>query len=190
MSAASSRAPSAPMSSRAAGLATVFVQANHSSNARRGTLRGMHFQRAPHREVKVVRCVKGAIHDVIIDLRRGSPTYGRWEGFDLTEENGHMLYVPEGFAHGFVTLAGDTHVAYQVSHAYTPGAEGGVRWDDPAFGIAWLVAPAVDLTQRLRLARRGPGEGRRDLGGRTGELRRSVAPQMNQSQAGTDKGLQ
>ena len=128
---------------RAAGLATVFVQANHSSNARRGTLRGMHFQRAPHREVKVVRCVKGAIHDVIIDLRRGSPTYGRWEGFDLTEENGHMLYVPEGFAHGFVTLAGDTHVAYQVSHAYTPGAEGGVRWDDPAFGIAWLVAPAV-----------------------------------------------
>lgn len=128
---------------RAAGLATEFVQANHSSNARKGTLRGMHFQKAPHREVKVVRCVKGAIHDVIIDLRQDSPTYGRWEGFDLTEENGHMLYVPEGFAHGFQTLVDDTHVAYQVSYPYTPGAEGGVRWDDPAFGIAWPLTPTV-----------------------------------------------
>lgn len=128
---------------RAAGLAAEFVQANHSSNARKGTLRGMHFQKAPHREVKVVRCVKGAIHDVIIDLRPGSPSYGRWEGFDLTEENGHMLYVPEGFAHGFQTLVDDTHVVYQVSHPYTPGAEGGVRWDDPAFAVAWPMAPTV-----------------------------------------------
>jgi dTDP-4-dehydrorhamnose 3,5-epimerase len=126
-----------------AGLVTDFVQANHSHNVSAGTLRGMHFQRAPHGEVKVVRCVKGAIHDVIIDLRAGSPSYGRWEGFDLTEENGRMLYVPAGFAHGFQTLVDDTTVVYQVSHPYTPGAEGGVRWDDPAFAIAWPRAVAV-----------------------------------------------
>lgn len=121
----------------AQGLETVFVQANHSWNAQAGTLRGLHFQRAPHGEVKVVRCVKGAIHDVILDMRQGSPTYGRWEGFDLTEENGRMLYVPAGFAHGFQTLQDDTAVAYQSSHPYTPEAEGGVRWNDPAFAIAW-----------------------------------------------------
>ena len=97
----------------------------------------MHFQRAPHAEVKVVRCVRGAIHDVIIDMRPESPTYRRWEGFDLTAETGRMLYVPAGFAHGFQTLQDDTDVAYQVSHPYTPGAEGGLRWDDPTFAIAW-----------------------------------------------------
>jgi dTDP-4-dehydrorhamnose 3,5-epimerase len=128
---------------RAAGLVAEFVQANHSASARRGTLRGLHFQRAPHREVKVVRCVKGAIRDVILDLRRDSPTCGHWQGFDLTEENGAMLYVPAGFAHGFQTLADDSHVTYQVSHPYTPAAEGGVRWDDPAFGIDWPLAPTV-----------------------------------------------
>lgn len=119
------------------GLVTDFVQANHSQNVRAGTLRGMHFQKAPHGEVKLVRCVKGAIHDVIIDLRPDSPSFGRWEGFDLTEANGRVLYVPVGFAHGFQTLEDDTAVTYQVSHCYTPGAEGGVRWDDPAFAIAW-----------------------------------------------------
>lgn len=127
----------------AAGLETRFPQANHSRNAVAGTLRGMHFQRAPHGEVKVVRCVKGAIHAVIIDLRPGSPSYGRWEGFDLTEENGRMLYVPAGFAHGFQTLEDDTHVTYQLSHPYTPEAEGGVRWDDPAFAIRWPLPVAV-----------------------------------------------
>ncbi len=119
------------------GLASAFVQANHSANVSAGTLRGMHFQRAPHGEVKVVRCVKGAIHDVIVDLRPESPTYRRWEGFDLDAETGRTLYVPAGFAHGFQTLEDDTHVVYQVSHPYTPGAEGGLRWDDPAFGIRW-----------------------------------------------------
>lgn len=119
------------------GLVTEFVQANHSHNVRAGTLRGMHFQKSPHGEVKLVRCVKGAIHDVIIDLRPGSPSFGRWEGFDLTEENGRMLYVPVGFAHGFQTLEDDSAVTYQVSHPYTPGAEGGVRWNDPAFAIRW-----------------------------------------------------
>jgi dTDP-4-dehydrorhamnose 3,5-epimerase len=119
------------------GLVSDFVQANHSANVRAGTLRGMHYQHAPHGEVKVVRCVKGAIHDVIVDLRPESPTYRQWEGFDLTAETGRMLYVPAGFAHGFQTLEDDTHVVYQVSYPYTPGAEGGLRWDDPAFGIAW-----------------------------------------------------
>ena len=130
-----------------AGLETVFVQANASHNVRAGTLRGMHFQRPPHGEIKLVRCVKGAIHDVIVDLRRASPTYGRWEGFDLTEENGCMLYVPAGFAHGFQTLVDDTDVAYQVSHPYTPGAEGGLRWDDPAFGIAWPL-PVTTISEK------------------------------------------
>jgi dTDP-4-dehydrorhamnose 3,5-epimerase len=120
-----------------AGLETRFVQTNHSHNAKAGTLRGMHSQKAPHGEVKLVRCVKGAIHDVIIDLREGSPSYRRWEGFDLDAGEGRMLYVPAGFAHGFQTLQDDTDVTYQVSHPYTPEAEAGVRWDDPAFGIAW-----------------------------------------------------
>ena len=119
------------------GLVSDFVQANHSANVTAGTLRGMHYQRAPHGEVKLVRCVKGAIHDVIVDLRPESPTYHRWEGFDLDAETGRTLYVPAGFAHGFQTLEDDTHVVYQVSHPYTPGAEGGLRWDDPAFGIRW-----------------------------------------------------
>lgn len=139
-----------------AGLADTFVQANHSYNARAGTLRGMHYQKEPHGEVKLVRCVRGAIHDVIVDLRRESPTFGQWQGFDLTAENGCMLYVPEGFAHGFQTLEDDTDVTYQVSEFYTPGAEAGVRYDDPAFGISWPRAvtvisekdagwPAIDL---------------------------------------------
>jgi dTDP-4-dehydrorhamnose 3,5-epimerase len=127
----------------AAGLVTAFPQANHSHNPRRGTLRGMHFQRAPHREAKLVRCVRGAIHDVIVDLRPGSPSYGRWQGFDLTAANGRMLYVPAGFAHGLQTLEDDTDVTYLVSHRYTPGAEGGLRWDDPSLGIAWPLPVAV-----------------------------------------------
>lgn len=125
------------------GLVSVYPQSNHSSNLKAGTLRGMHYQKAPHEEVKLVRCVKGALHDVIIDLRPDSPTYMKWEGFDLTEENGRILYVPAGFGHGFQTLADDTHAAYQVSHPYTPGAEGGVRWDDPALAIRWPLPVSV-----------------------------------------------
>ena len=127
----------------AAGLATGFVQANQSHNLEAGTLRGMHFQRAPHAEIKLVRCVRGAIHDVIIDLRPQSPTFRRWEGFELTAATGRMLYVPEGFAHGFQALRDDTDVAYQVSYPYTPGAEGGLRWDDPAFAIPWPLPVGV-----------------------------------------------
>jgi dTDP-4-dehydrorhamnose 3,5-epimerase len=119
------------------GLNTRIVQANVSWNPRQGTLRGMHFQRAPHAEVKVVRATRGAIRDVIIDLRPESPTFKEWIAVDLTAENGRALYVPEGFAHGFQTLVPDCEVHYLVTEFYTPEAEGGVRWDDPAFGIEW-----------------------------------------------------
>jgi dTDP-4-dehydrorhamnose 3,5-epimerase len=126
-----------------AGLKTRFVQSNASANPKAGTLRGMHFQHAPHAEVKVVRCTRGAIFDAIIDLRPDSPTFRRWEGFELTADNGRMLYVPEGFAHGYLTLADESEVAYLVSYPYTPGAEGGLRYDDPAFGVAWPREVAV-----------------------------------------------
>jgi dTDP-4-dehydrorhamnose 3,5-epimerase len=119
------------------GLKTDLVQANVSFNPRQWTLRGMHFQRAPHAEVKVVRATRGAIYDAIIDLREGSPTFKRWLGVELTEDNGRALYVPEGFAHGYQTLVPDTEVHYLVTEFYTPSAEGGVRWNDPAFGIEW-----------------------------------------------------
>ncbi|MCE6952947.1 dTDP-4-dehydrorhamnose 3,5-epimerase [Cereibacter sphaeroides] len=120
-----------------AGLATRFVQHNSSFNHAAGTLRGMHYQRQPHAEVKVITCTRGRIQDVIIDLRPDSPTYMKWEGFDLSAGDHRQLYIPEGFAHGYLTLEAGTAVSYLVSTAYTPGAEGGVRWDDPAFGIRW-----------------------------------------------------
>jgi dTDP-4-dehydrorhamnose 3,5-epimerase len=119
------------------GLNTRLVQANLSWNPRQGTLRGMHFQQTPHAEVKVVRATRGAIYDVIIDLRPGSPTYKEWIGVELTDENRRALYVPEGFAHGFQTLVPDCEVHYLVTEFYTPSAEGGVRWNDPAFDIEW-----------------------------------------------------
>lgn len=119
------------------GLNTRLVQANTSWNPRQGTVRGMHFQNPPHAEVKVVRATRGAIHDVIIDLREASPTYKEWIGVDLTEDNRRALYVPEGFAHGFQTLVPDCEVHYLVTEFYAPEAEGGVRWNDPAFGIEW-----------------------------------------------------
>jgi dTDP-4-dehydrorhamnose 3,5-epimerase len=119
------------------GLNTRLVQANMSWNPRQGTLRGMHFQHPPHAEAKVVRATRGAIYDVIIDLREGSETYKQWAGVELSADNGRALYVPEGFAHGFQTLVPDVEVHYLVTEFYTPAAEGGVRWDDPAFGIDW-----------------------------------------------------
>lgn len=125
------------------GLVATIAQANMSYNHKRGTLRGMHFQRAPHAEVKIIRCTRGAIYDVIIDLRPESPTYKRWIGVELTAKNYRMLYVPEGFGHGFQTLEDETEVAYNVSQFYTPGAEGGVRYNDPAFGIEWPLPVSV-----------------------------------------------
>jgi len=125
------------------GLNPQVVNTNVSHSARRGTLRGMHFQRPPHAEAKLVRCTRGAIYDVIIDLRAGSPTLGQWLGVELTAANYRQLYVPEGFAHGFQTLEDEADVVYQVSEFYTPGAEGGLRYDDPAFGIRWPLPVSV-----------------------------------------------
>jgi dTDP-4-dehydrorhamnose 3,5-epimerase len=131
------------------GLPTRMVQTNMSLTRRAGTLRGMHFQAAPHAEDKLVRCVRGAIWDAIVDIRPDSPTYCQWIGVELSEANGRMLLVPEGFAHGFVTLTDDAAVTYQVSAFYTPSAERGARHDDPAFAIAWPV-PVLDMSDKDR----------------------------------------
>lgn len=130
-----------------AGLVTCFVQANASASRKAGTLRGLHYQVAPHAETKVIRCTRGAIFDVIVDLRPDSPSYRRWQGFELTAAEGIMLYIPEGFAHGYQTLADDTEVAYQVSAPYAPGAEAGIRYDDPAFGITWPM-PVTAISEK------------------------------------------
>ncbi len=127
----------------AAGLTTVHAQTNFSYNGRAGTLRGLHYQLAPHQEVKLVRCIRGSIYDVIVDLREGSPGYRKWIGVELSACNRRMLYVPAGFAHGFVTLEDDTEVLYQVNEFYTPGAERGLRYDDPAIGIRWPRAVSI-----------------------------------------------
>jgi dTDP-4-dehydrorhamnose 3,5-epimerase len=119
------------------GLNGSMVQTNVSFNTRRGTLRGMHFQRPPHREAKLVRCTRGRLYDVIVDVRPGSEAYGDWMGIELAADTHRMLYVPEGFAHGFLTLEDDTEVTYQVSAEYAPEAETGLRYDDPALGIEW-----------------------------------------------------
>lgn len=113
------------------------VQANISYNKKKGTLRGMHYQRAPYEEAKLVRCTAGAIFDVIVDLRLESPTYKQWIGVELTSKNHRMLYVPENFAHGFQTLDDNTEVTYHVSQFYTPDAEKGLRYNDPAIAIEW-----------------------------------------------------
>ena len=124
-----------------AGIINSFAQMNLSENKYSGTLRGLHFQNAPHAEAKYIRCVKGAIYDVILDVRPDSPTYREWRGFELSETNGAGLYAPKGFAHGFITLRDDTTVVYMSSDPYAPGAEGGVRWNDPQFDIQWPIEP-------------------------------------------------
>lgn len=129
------------------GLDTRLVQCNISYNRAQGTLRGMHLQIAPHAETKLVRCTAGAIYDVIVDLRPESPTFSRWHGERLSADNRRALYVPEGFAHGFLTLAADAEVLYQMSEFQHPESSRGVRWDDPAFGIVWPARPTV-LSQR------------------------------------------
>ena len=131
------------------GLVTEFVQHSRSYSSVKGTLRGMHFQRAPHAEVKVVSCLRGALWDVIIDLRPGSPSYGRWEGFELTAANRRLLYVPEGCAHGFQTLCDDVEVSYLISAYYEPAAAAGLRYDDAAFRVDWPLPIAV-ISERDR----------------------------------------
>ena len=125
----------------AMGMDVDFVQDNHARSGPAGVLRGLHFQRPPHGQAKLVRCVRGAIWDVGVDVRRGSPTYGRWLAAELTAENGHQLFVPVGFAHGYVTLEPGTEVEYKVSGLYAPQTEGGIIWDDPDLALPWPTPP-------------------------------------------------
>ncbi len=122
---------------QARGLNPAVVQCNASFNARRNTLRGMHYQAAPHGECKLVRCVRGAIFDVAVDLRADSPAFCGWHGVELSADNRRAFYIPAGLAHGFQTLTDDCEVLYQMGHSYVPDAARGVRWDDPVFGIKW-----------------------------------------------------
>ena len=119
------------------------VQCNVSYNRERGTLRGMHYQAHPHAEAKLVSCVQGEIHDVLVDLRDGSPTNRRWTAVTLSAENGRAVYVPEGFAHGFLTMVPDSTVFYQMFTSFHPESARGVRWDDPSIGIQWPNRPSV-----------------------------------------------
>lgn len=125
------------------GLTPHFVQANSSLSRHKGTLRGLHYQLAPMAEVKIVRCIQGSIWDCILDLRPDSLTFGRWFGATLTAENRTMMYVPQGFAHAFLSLQENSEVCYQVSQYYAPELERGIRWDDPKFAIQWPLRPTV-----------------------------------------------
>lgn len=126
-----------------AGLDPLVEQANISFNTAAATLRGLHYQREPDAETKLVRCYRGAVYDVIVDLRPASPTYLGWFGAELTEDNRTAMYVPRNFAHAYLTLTDKTEVSYQVSTPYVPGAERGLRWDDPAIGVRWPIPPVV-----------------------------------------------
>jgi len=130
------------------GLVTTIAQCSTSFNAKRGTVRGMHYQAEPHAEEKVVRCTAGAIFDVIVDLRPRSPTYLRWLGLELTAKNHRMVYIPAGLAHGFQTLEDDTEVIYQISVDYEPAASRGIRWTDSELDIAWPIRDGVTVSPR------------------------------------------
>ena len=130
-----------------AGLESRFVQMNNSLTGRKGTLRGLHYQLQPAAEVKVVRCVRGALWDVVLDLRPDSPSFGKWFGAELSAENRRMMYVPRGFAHAFLTLTDDVEAIYLVSAFYSPEDERGVRWNDPRFGIEWPMRP-VEISDK------------------------------------------
>lgn len=126
-----------------AGLPVAFAQASTSFNLRRGTLRGLHYQTPPYAEGKLVRCTRGRIFDVAVDLRPGSPTYGGWLAVELAAESARQLYIPEGFAHGFQTLTDEAEIHYQITVPYRPEASRGIRWDDPALAIPWPVARPI-----------------------------------------------
>ena len=135
------------------GLNAVLAQASISFNRLRGTLRGLHFQGHPAMEDKLVRCETGAIFDVVVDLRLGSPTFGRWIGEELTGNNGRQLYIPKGFAHGFQTLEPDTTVFYHIAEFFQPDLTAGVAWDDPDIDVTWPLAPAEQSARDLALPR-------------------------------------
>lgn len=130
-------------------LVTKFVQVNNSLSPQKGTLRGMHYQLAPKAETKLVRCVRGVLWDCILDLRPDSSTFGQWYGTELSAENRLMMYLPKGFAHGFITLTDEAEAFYFVDEFYAPEMERGIRWDDPRFGIKWPLPPSV-LSDRDR----------------------------------------
>jgi dTDP-4-dehydrorhamnose 3,5-epimerase len=134
----------------AAGLTSQLAQCSVSRNPHAGTLRGLHYQRAPHEEAKLVYCTRGALFDVAVDLRPNSPTHGKWVGLELDADAGRGLFIPEGCAHGFQTLVDESHIAYMISAPYVPEAGGGVRWDDPWFGIEWPPARRRLLNERDR----------------------------------------
>lgn len=127
-----------------------MVQANIAYSEHAMTLRGLHYQEAPHAEAKLLRCLSGAVYDVVIDLRTDSPTYKHWLGTELTARDQAMIYVPEGFAHGYLTLQDNTEVFYQVSEFYAPAAEKGIRWDDPAFAIEWPAQGELIISDKDR----------------------------------------
>ena len=133
------------------GFAGAFVQDNHSFSQSAGVLRGLHLQIAPQAQDKLVRVIRGAIFDVAVDVRRGSPTFGQWESVTLSAEDWNQLFVPQGFAHGFLTLVPDTEVLYKVSAPYSPECERAIRFDDPALGIAWPEMPYT-LSDKDRVA--------------------------------------
>lgn len=130
------------------GLNTNLVQSNIAFNKHKGTLRGLHYQISPYEETKLIRCTKGSIYDVIVDLRVSSPSYMKWIGVELTDDNYRMLYVPEGFAHGYQTLEDNSEVTYQVTQFYTPDAERGIRWNDPSFNISWLITAEMIISEK------------------------------------------
>ncbi len=134
----------------ALGLTASLAQSSVSFNRHAGTLRGMHFQQSPHAEAKLVRCIRGALFDVALDLRTESPTYLQWHGVTLDAEHGNGFFIPEGCAHGFQTLVDGTEAIYFISHPYASAASSGVRWDDPAFGIEWPSAPERIMSERDR----------------------------------------
>ena len=134
------------------GIEDEFVQDNHSLSREVGTLRGLHYQAPPHAQAKLVRCGRGAIFDVAVDVRRGSPTYGQWQGYELTAENGEQLYIPVGFAHGFVTLEPDSEIVYKCSDYYAPETEGAILWNDPDIGIDWPTDTAPILSDKDAVA--------------------------------------
>ena len=130
------------------GIAPAFVQDNHSLSVAVGTVRGLHFQTPPNAQAKLVRCGRGEIFDVAVDIRRGSPTFGQWVGYTLSAVNGAQLYIPEGFAHGFLTTEPNSEIVYKCSRYYAPDSEGALRWDDPAIGIQWPLVGEPVLSQK------------------------------------------
>ena len=126
-----------------AGIHVDFVQDNHSFSAERGTLRGLHYQLNPMAQAKLLRVSRGAVFDVAVDIRRGSPTYAQWIGIELSAENYRQLFIPRGFAHGFITLTDNVEVQYKADNLYAPDCDGNIRWDDPAIGVAWPFTPVV-----------------------------------------------